>query len=86
MNELIRGGALLNPLLTNREELLEKVKVKDSLGCKDRETWQVPRVHRPGGKRGPGEQVGLQGQPPQNMGSLLQYAESKASIAGHQYG
>ena len=64
INELIRGDALLDLLLTNKEELVEKVKVKGSLGCNDCETWQVPMEDRPGGKRSPGQQVNLQGQPP----------------------
>ncbi|XP_009324448.1 PREDICTED: DENN domain-containing protein 1B [Pygoscelis adeliae] len=35
INELIRGHALLDLLLTNEEELVEKVKVKGSIGCND---------------------------------------------------
>ena len=42
INELIREDGLLDLLLTNKEELVEKVKVKGSLGCNDCETWQVP--------------------------------------------
>jgi len=43
VKELKRGHALLDLLLTNREKLVEKVKVKGSLGCNYCETWQAPR-------------------------------------------
>lgn len=54
-------------LHTKKEELVEKVKVKGSLGCNDHETWQIPTWGRLGGIRGPGEQVSLQGQPPEGI-------------------
>lgn len=79
INELIRGDALLDLLLSNKEELVKKVKVKGSLGCNDCETWQVPMRNRPRGKKGPGERVNLPSLGHKN--SLLQYAARKASIA-----
>lgn len=77
INELTSGNALLNLLPTNKEKLVEDVKVYDNFGCCDHKTGAQdpersdPMGNCPEGQRGLGQLANLQGQPPQSKGMVF---------------